>query len=109
MKCTDVLEMLQGYATQLEMMHYFAGIMKCVTRMDEICHSTVCAMAKPRTFHVCRANISFALRISYAERQISLQLACKLLLLKLKHIEVIVSTSLLKKLIVVAHLHNFAM
>ena len=32
-----VLEMLQGYATQLEMMHYFAGIMKCVTRMNEIC------------------------------------------------------------------------
>ena len=28
-----VLEMLQGYATQLEMMHYFAGIMKCVTRI----------------------------------------------------------------------------
>ena len=86
MKCTDVLEMLQGYATQLEMMHYFAGIMNCVTRMNEICHSTVCALAKPRTFQVCRANISFALRISFAERQISLQLACKLLLLKLKHV-----------------------
>ena len=28
-----VLEMLQGYATQLEMMHYFAGIMKCATRI----------------------------------------------------------------------------
>ena len=34
MKCTDVLEMLQGYATQLEM----TIVMKCTMCMGEICH-----------------------------------------------------------------------